>query len=163
MARRWCWLRFAFDGGKPEGGGQHDELARVTLQKELTRTLRGFEVPAMPYATEGDSRKPKHTRGGAGWRPALFARRGKRAAGGEPVWLLPFVLGAVLLLSALPLIRLVWAGLGGLVEGEAARVLFEPATFAALGNTLLTAAGGMAISLVLGAFFAFTMALTDIR
>jgi iron(III) transport system permease protein len=73
------------------------------------------------------------------------------------------VLGAVLLLSALPLIRLGWAGFSGLVEGEAARVLFEPATFAALRNTLVTAAGGTVVSLMLGALFAFAVALTDIR
>ncbi|WEX79204.1 iron ABC transporter permease [Sinorhizobium numidicum] len=76
---------------------------------------------------------------------------------------MPFVLGAVFLLSVLPLIRLGWAGFSGLTEGEGAQVLFEPATFAALRNTLLTAAGGTGVSLVLGALFAFAVALTDIR
>lgn len=82
---------------------------------------------------------------------------------GEPAWLLAFVCGAVFLLSVLPLIHLGWAGLKGLEGGEAASVLLEAATFAALRNTLVAAAGGMVISLVVGALFAFVVALTDIR
>ncbi|WP_425336292.1 ABC transporter permease [Sinorhizobium garamanticum] len=92
-----------------------------------------------------------------------FRARKRRASSGEPAWLLPFVLCAVLLLSVLPLARLVGAGLSGLVDGQAARLIFEPATFAALRNTLITATGGMVVSLVLGSLFAFAAALTDIR
>ncbi|ODR92466.1 ABC transporter permease [Sinorhizobium alkalisoli] len=84
-------------------------------------------------------------------------------AGGEPGWLLPLVFCLVFLLSALPLIRLGWAGLGGLTDGEGAKLLLEPATIAALRNTLLAATGGMAVSLVLGTLFGFALALTDIR
>ncbi|PLU10709.1 hypothetical protein BMJ31_30320, partial [Sinorhizobium medicae] len=76
---------------------------------------------------------------------------------GEPAWLLAFVCGAVFLLSVLPLIHLGWAGLKGLEGGEAASVLLEAATFAALRNTLVAAAGGMVISLVVGALFAFVV------
>ncbi|OHV78145.1 ABC transporter permease [Ensifer sp. LCM 4579] len=90
-------------------------------------------------------------------------RNPRATAGGEPGWLLPLVFCLIFLLSALPLIRLGWAGLGGLTEGDGAKVLLEPATFAALRNTVLTATGGMTVSLVLGTLFAFALALTDIR
>lgn len=163
-ARSWRWLRFAFGGATEEGAERSREPTRAPLPKALTRTLRGFEVPPSPYVTEDRSPKTNSSKAGTGWRAAYFRLRGQRmSAGGEPAWLLALVFGAVFLLSALPLIRLGWAGIKGLEGGEAVRVLFEAATFAALRNTLITAAGGMAISLFVGALFAFVVALTDIR
>ncbi|KOF13946.1 ABC transporter permease [Ensifer adhaerens] len=82
---------------------------------------------------------------------------------GEPRWLVPFVLACLFLLCALPLISLAKAGFAGLVSGNSIGVLTEPATYAAIRNTLVTATGGMLISLVIGALFAFAVALTDIR
>ncbi|MBP1873990.1 iron(III) transport system permease protein [Ensifer adhaerens] len=82
---------------------------------------------------------------------------------GEPRWLVPFVLACLFLLCALPLISLVKAGFAGLASGNSIGVLTEPATYAAIRNTLLTATGGMVISVVIGALFAFAVALTDIR
>lgn len=82
---------------------------------------------------------------------------------GEPRWLVPFVLACLFLLCALPLISLVKAGFAGLASGNSIGVLTEPATYAAIRNTLLTATGGMLISVVIGALFAFAVALTDIR
>ncbi|WP_343213949.1 iron ABC transporter permease [Ensifer oleiphilus] len=82
---------------------------------------------------------------------------------GEPRWLVPFVLACLFLLCALPLISLVKAGFAGLVSGNSIGVLTEPATYAAIRNTLLTATGGMLISVVIGALFAFSVSLTDIR
>ncbi|OCP17883.1 MULTISPECIES: iron ABC transporter permease [unclassified Ensifer] len=82
---------------------------------------------------------------------------------GEPRWLVPFVLACLFLLCVLPLISLVKAGFAGLVSGNSIGVLTEPATYAAIRNTLVTATGGMLISLVIGALFAFAVALTDIR
>ncbi|MQV24256.1 ABC transporter permease subunit [Sinorhizobium meliloti] len=163
-ARSWRWLRFAFGGATEEGAERSREPTRAPLPKALTRTLRGFEVPPSPYVTEDRSPKTNSSKAGTGWRAAYFRLRGQRmSAGGEPAWLPALVFGAVFLLSALPLIRLGWAGIKGLEGGEAVRVLFEAATFAALRNTLITAAGGMAISLFVGALFAFVVALTDIR
>ncbi len=82
---------------------------------------------------------------------------------GEPRWLVPFVLACLFLLCALPLISLVKAGFAGLASGNSIGVLTEPATYAAIRNTLVTATGGMLISVVIGALFAFAVALTDIR
>ncbi|OOG63635.1 ABC transporter permease [Sinorhizobium sp. A49] len=82
---------------------------------------------------------------------------------GEPRWLVPFVLACLFLLCALPLISLVKAGFAGLASGNSIGVLTEPATYAAIRNTLLTATGGMVISVVIGALFAFAVSLTDIR
>lgn len=81
----------------------------------------------------------------------------------EPRWLVPFVLACLFLLCALPLISLAKAGFAGLVSGHSIGVLTEPASYAAIRNTLLTATGGMLISVVIGALFAFAVALTDIR
>lgn len=82
---------------------------------------------------------------------------------GEPRWLVPFVLACLFLLCALPLVSLAKAGFAGLVSGNSIGVLTEPATHAAIRNTLVTATGGMLISVVIGALFAFAVALTDIR
>ena len=81
----------------------------------------------------------------------------------QPVWLLPLVITVVCLLSGLPLARLLYAGLRFSIEGGATEIFTEPATWTAIRNTLVTATGGMAISVVLGATFAFVVTLTDLR
>lgn len=81
----------------------------------------------------------------------------------QPVWLLPFVIIAVCLLSGLPLARLLYAGLRFSIEGKATGLFSEPSTWFAIRNTLLTATGGMVIAVLLGATFAFVVTLTDIR
>ncbi|MQV96995.1 ABC transporter permease subunit [Sinorhizobium medicae] len=163
-ARCWQWLRLASGGAKDDGSEGERGPARVRLPKELTRALRGFDLPPPPYADEVRVPETRSAKAGPRRRSSYFRFRGKRMSGvGEPAWLLAFVCGAVFLLSVLPLIHLGWAGLKGLEGGEAASVLLEAATFAALRNTLVAAAGGMVISLVVGALFAFVVALTDIR
>ncbi|KQS97973.1 MULTISPECIES: ABC transporter permease [unclassified Rhizobium] len=81
----------------------------------------------------------------------------------QPVWLLPLVIAFVCLLSVLPLARLLYAGLRFSFEGEATGLFAEPATWAAIRNTMVTASGGMLISVLLGAVFAFVVTLTDFR
>ncbi|WP_276117940.1 ABC transporter permease [Pararhizobium qamdonense] len=81
----------------------------------------------------------------------------------QPSWLLPFVVITVCLLSGLPLARLLYAGLRFSLEGKATGLFSEPSAWFAIRNTLMTATGGMVISVVLGASFAFVVTLTDIR
>jgi iron(III) transport system permease protein len=81
----------------------------------------------------------------------------------QPAWLLPFVVIAVCLLSGLPLARLLYAGLRFSLEGRATGLFSEPSTWFAIRNTLITATGGMVISVLLGATFAFVVTLADIR
>lgn len=95
--------------------------------------------------------------------PRLSPAKAGASPAGEPRWLAPFVLACLFLLCALPLISLVKAGFAGLVSGNSIGVLTEPATYAAIRNTLITATGGMLISVAIGALFAFAVALTDIR
>ncbi|TCN29713.1 ABC transporter permease [Sinorhizobium americanum] len=160
-ARRFGRLRFLFGGEAAES--RPPQMTSGKLPAALTRTLSGVELPPVPHATEGGILKARPPRHGREGRRFGFRPQKPRAPSGEPAWLLPFVLGAVLLLSVLPLARLAGAGVSGLVDGEAARLVFESAPFAALRNTLLTAAGGMVVSLLLGSLFAFALALTDIR
>ncbi len=94
--------------------------------------------------------------------PQVRARAGVSPAD-EPRWLAPFVIACLFLLCLLPLISLAKAGFAGLVSGRSIGVLTEPATFAAIRNTLITATGGMVVSVVIGALFAFSVALTDVR
>ncbi|APG84967.1 spermidine/putrescine import ATP-binding protein PotA [Sinorhizobium americanum CCGM7] len=160
-ARRFGRLRFLFGGEAAES--RPPQMTSGKLPAALTRTLSGVELPPVPHATEGGILKARPPRHGREGRRFGFRPQKPRAPSGEPAWLLPFVLGAVLLLSVLPLARLAGAGVSGLVDGEAARLIFEPATFAALRNTLVTATGGMVVSFFLGSLFAFALALTDIR
>ncbi|MEY9829374.1 iron(III) transport system permease protein [Sinorhizobium fredii] len=165
-ARRFGRLRFLFlFGGGEAAESRSPQTTAARLPDELTRTLSGVELPAVPHATEEGSPKAKSAQHAdrAGRWFAFRLRKRRAPSGGEPAWLLPFVLGAVLLLSVLPLARLAGAGVSGLVDGQAAQLIFEPATFSALRNTLVTATGGMAVSLALGSLFAFAVALTDIR
>ena len=85
-------------------------------------------------------------------------------ANSQPRWLFPLVLILVGLLSALPLGRLLLAGVEASLEaGGLPPVLSERGTWIALRNTLSTAFLGMAISVVIGSAFAFATTLTDIR
>ncbi len=90
--------------------------------------------------------------------PKLFAR-----GSSQPGWLLPVVVIAVFLLSGLPLARLLYAGMRFTLEGKTTGLFAEPATWAAIRNTLTTSVGGMVISVLLGAAFAFVVTLTDFR
>ncbi|MDK1482919.1 iron ABC transporter permease, partial [Sinorhizobium sp. 6-117] len=119
-ARRFGPLRFLFGGGEA-AESLPPEIASAKLPDALTRTLRGVELPAMPHVTEDDFPKARSPRGGRAGRWFAFRSRRARPASGEPSWLMPFVLCAVLLLSVLPLARLAAAGLSGLVGGEAAQ------------------------------------------
>ncbi|PWE54384.1 ABC transporter permease [Metarhizobium album] len=88
-----------------------------------------------------------------------------RSASGssQPRWLLPFVILAVALLSVLPLSRLAVAGFVALWRGDLGGLLADPALWSSLRYTLETALFGTAISVLLGAAFAFLLTLTDLR
>ncbi|MCV9960918.1 iron ABC transporter permease [Pararhizobium sp. BT-229] len=90
--------------------------------------------------------------------PKLYAR-----GSSQPVWLLPVIVLVVCLLSGLPLARLLYAGLRFTLDGGSTGLFAEPATWAAIRNTLTTSVGGMVISVLLGAAFAFVVTLTDFR
>jgi iron(III) transport system permease protein len=65
-----------------------------------------------------------------------------------------------------PMLRLLAEGFGlggGLTLDHATEVLTRPATLTALWHSLITAGAGTLISIVIGAAFAFVVALTDIR
>ncbi|MFP3544467.1 iron ABC transporter permease [Rhizobium sp. SIMBA_035] len=86
-----------------------------------------------------------------------------RPGNSQPVWLFPFIVLVVLILSVLPLARLAVAGVEAFAEGGAAAVLSDPALWSAIYYTLVTAILGTVISLVIGCIFAFVLTLTDIR
>ncbi len=86
-----------------------------------------------------------------------------RPGNSQPVWLFPFIVLVVLILSVLPLARLAAAGIEAFAEGGAAAVLSDPALWSATYYTLVTAILGTIISLVIGCIFAFVLTLTDIR
>lgn len=86
-----------------------------------------------------------------------------RAGGGQPSWLLPFVLIIVFLLSVLPLARLGAAAFHAFATGGSAQILFDAATWIATRNTLIVSIGGTALAVLLGGAFALALSLTDIR
>lgn len=86
-----------------------------------------------------------------------------RSASGQPVWLLPFVILIVFLLSLLPLGRLATAAFHAFVDGSSAGILFDRATWIATRNTLIVSAGGTVLAVLLGGIFALALSLTDIR
>jgi len=86
-----------------------------------------------------------------------------RPGNSQPVWLFPFIVLVVLILSVLPLARLAAAGIEAFAEGGAEAVLSDPALWSATYYTLVTAILGTIISLVIGCIFAFVLTLTDIR
>ena len=72
----------------------------------------------------------------------------------------------VMLIALGPILRLLAEGFGfgsGLTLDHAATVLARPATLTALQHSLVTAGAGTLISIMIGAVFAFVVALTDIR
>ncbi|RUM24532.1 iron ABC transporter permease [Rhizobium vallis] len=81
----------------------------------------------------------------------------------QPVWLFPFVVAVVLILSVLPLARLAMVGIAAFANGGVIDVLSAPSLWSATYYTVLTSVLGTIISLVIGCLFAFLLTLTDIR
>ncbi|MBB3975253.1 iron(III) transport system permease protein [Rhizobium azooxidifex] len=84
-------------------------------------------------------------------------------ANSQPGWLFPTVFLVILLLSAVPLGRLAYAGLAATFRSGLPPVLFETGTWRAFANTLSTSVLGMFVSVALGVAFALATSLTDIR
>ncbi|MGA1802715.1 ABC transporter permease [Rhizobium sp. HT1-10] len=87
-----------------------------------------------------------------------YLRRGNS----QPGWLFPFVVLAVLILSALPLARLAVTGVAALMRGGAYTLITDPSLWQSTWYTLETAVIGTVISLVIGCLFAFLLGLTDL-
>jgi len=80
--------------------------------------------------------------------------------------LLPLLLLPVALIALGPVVRVLLEGIGfgdGLTTEHLWTVATRDSTRTALGHSLLTAGGGTVISVLIGAIFAFVVALTDIR
>ena len=80
--------------------------------------------------------------------------------------LLPLILLPVALIALGPVLRLLLEGVGlgdGLTSEHLTTVLTREGTRTALLHSLVTAGGGTLISILIGASFAFLVALTDIR
>lgn len=79
--------------------------------------------------------------------------------------LLSLLLVPVVLIALGPVVRLLLEGIGygsGLTGEHLVTVLSRDSTRTALLHSMVTAAGGTAISIVIGAAFAFLVALTDV-
>lgn len=79
---------------------------------------------------------------------------------------MPLLLLPVMVIALGPVLRLLAEAFGfgtGLTLAHAAAVLARPSTLTALQHSLVTAGAGTLISIVIGASFAFVVALTDIR
>ncbi len=85
-----------------------------------------------------------------------------RPGSSQPAWLFPLIAGVVVVLSVLPLLRLAATGIAALAGGGALEVLSDRALWSATYFTLVTALLGTAISLAIGALFAFLLTLTDL-
>ncbi|GAA3112284.1 iron ABC transporter permease [Rhizobium viscosum] len=85
-----------------------------------------------------------------------------RAGSSQPVWLFPFIVSVVLLLSVLPLARLAVVGISAFANGGVMVVLSDPMVWSAVYYTIVTAILGTVISLVIGCAFAYLLTLTDI-
>jgi len=93
---------------------------------------------------------------------ATTASGGSRSLGR----LLPLLLLPVALIALGPVLRLLLEGIGfgdGLTTDHLTSVLARPSTATALRHSLITAGGGTLLSVLIGACFAFLVALTDIR
>lgn len=80
--------------------------------------------------------------------------------------LLPLILVPVALIALGPVLRLLLEGIGfgeGFTTDHLTTVLTRDSTATALTHSLITAVGGTVISVLIGASFAFLVALTDIR
>lgn len=87
-------------------------------------------------------------------------------ASGPPKGLLWLLLALIALLSLLPSLRLLISALFDWQQGSNSslwRVLSNETTWVALYNSLYTSGLGTVLSLLLGSFFAFCLALTNIR
>lgn len=92
-----------------------------------------------------------------------FARTG---VGRSPDRLISWLLLPVALIALGPILRLLAEGLGygeGLTFAHVGEVMGRSSTRIALWHSLVTAGGGTVISVLIGAAFAFVVALTDIR
>ncbi|WFS02799.1 ABC transporter permease [Rhizobium tumorigenes] len=87
-----------------------------------------------------------------------YLRRGN----GQPVWLFPLVVLAVLILSALPLVRLAVTGIAALLHGGAYDLVSDPGLWQSTWYTVETAVIGTIISVAIGCLFAFLLGLTDL-
>ncbi|SFF24776.1 iron(III) transport system permease protein [Phytobacter palmae] len=88
------------------------------------------------------------------------------AASSPPKGLLWLLLALIALLSLLPSLRLLFSALFDWQQGSHSslwRVMSSKSTWVALYNSLYTSGLGTVLSLLLGSFFAFCLALTDIR
>lgn len=88
------------------------------------------------------------------------------AASSPPKGLLWLLLALIALLSLLPSLRLLFSALFDWQQGSHSslwRVLSSESTWVALYNSLYTSGLGTVLSLLLGSFFAFCLALTNIR
>ena len=84
----------------------------------------------------------------------------------EPLALLWALVAIVLILSALPLVRLVLEGIapGGEPSAQALRSVFaNPTTWTATQHSLVTAFGGTILATIIGTIVAVAVSLTDIR
>ncbi len=80
--------------------------------------------------------------------------------------LLPLLLLPTALIALGPVLRLLLEGIGfgdGFTTDHLTTVLARPSTLTALTHSLITAGGGTILSILIGAAFAFLVALTDIR
>lgn len=84
-------------------------------------------------------------------------------ANSQPRWLFPFVVITVLCLCAIPLVRLLAAGMASILAGGGLALLSEASVWTAVYNTLITSLIGMVIAVVIGAVFALSLTLADIR
>ncbi|EJZ18096.1 ABC transporter permease subunit, partial [Rhizobium sp. Pop5] len=86
-----------------------------------------------------------------------------RPGNSQPVWLFPFIVMSVLILSVLPLARLAMVGIAAFANGGVIDVLSAPSLWQATYYTVVTSILGTIISLAIGCLFAFLLTLTDIR
>jgi iron(III) transport system permease protein len=85
-----------------------------------------------------------------------------RTGNSQPVWLFPFVVSIVVVLSVLPLARLAEAGVAALLRGGTYELITDPALWRSAWYTVETAVLGTVVSVMLGCLFAFLLTLTDI-
>ena len=86
--------------------------------------------------------------------------------GSRPSWLLSLLLVTITVLSLTPSLRLLVSALSQLSLGEQSpfwQVMNSSSTWRALANSLYTASLGALVSLVLGALFAYSITLTNVR
>ncbi len=89
--------------------------------------------------------------------------RFRKRANGQPGWLFPFVVTAIIILSVLPLGRLAVTGVASALAGGAQGVLTDPTLWRPVYNTVVTSFFGMVAAVLLGGGFALLLTLFDIR